>query len=367
MISRALRNILVIETLLAMAGTMVSPFISIYLFRSELGYISIAGYYGLCFAMCVLYCIIFSYFPVTNARLSISLSMGVLILNYLSIFFVPSPWLFIISPALFALYVMWFWLPFNFIICQLTSKGDRGTTLGIMFLLFPILQLITPLAAGLLISVYGYSPLFLVATAILAVNIFLPYFLLKGRVGRVTEKARLDFKPFGTRLSAGLLLQGMQDGVFFFLIPLVSFSITGGEFGVGLAMSLFAVGGGVGAVVVARISDRSGDRVTWFRIGALACVPLFLLVWAFPTLYVFMVCIGVAQFSMYTVTIFIMTMAVDRNEMHKPTALLSREFLLEMGRALGVVAIAVIWMASYNLFLGFIVAALCVGASAVVK
>lgn len=367
MMTRALRNILLIETLLAMAGTMVSPFISIYLFRSELGYISIAGFYGMCFVMCVLFCIIFSYYPVTNARLSISLSMGVLILNYLSIYLVPSPWLFIVSPALFALYVMWFWLPFNFIFCQLTSKGDRGTTIGIIFLLFPIIQLVTPLVAGALISSEGYRPLFLLATAILAVNIFLPYFLLKGRLGKVTEKARLDFRPFGRRLSAGLVLQGIQDGIFFFLLPLVSFGTMGGEFGVGLAMSLFAVGGAVGALVVARISDRSGDRVTWLRVGALACVPLFLLVWAFPTLYVFMVCIGVAQFTMYIVSILVMTMAVDRNERHKPTALLSRELLLEAGRAIGAVLVAVVWMVSYDLFLGFAVAAVAIGASAIAK
>jgi len=367
MITRALRNVLLIETLLAMATTMVSPFVSIFLYRTELGYISIANFYGLCFGWCVVFCVIFAYYPVRNARLAVSASMAVLTAYYLSIFLLPPPWLFIISPLIYALYVMWFWLPFNFIFCDLTSMGDRGTTIGITFLIFPVIQLVTPIAAGSMVSKLGYAPLFIVTALILAVNIILPYVLLEGNIGKVSQPARLNFKPFGMRLSASLVIQGMQDGTFFFLIPLVSLYTTGGEFGVGLAQSVFAVGGAAGAVVVARLSDRSGDRVTWLRVGALASVPLFLLVWVFPTLYVFMVCIGIAQLTTYMVSIFVMTMAVDKNEAHKPTALLSREMLLEAGRALGVVALSLTWMVRQDLFLGFAVAAVAIGASAVAK
>jgi len=80
-----------------------------------------------------------------------------------------------------------------------------------------------------------------------------------------------------------------------------------------------------------------------------------------------MVCIGIAQLTTYMVSIFVMTMAVDKNEAHKPTALLSRELLLEGGRALGVVALSLTWMVWHDLFLGFVVAAVAIGASAIAK
>jgi len=367
MTSRAFRNLCIIEAMLAFATTLASPFISIYLFRSDLGIISIANYYGLCFAYTVLFCVMFVYLPVMNARRAISLSMAVLMLNYLGVWLLPPLWMYIICPVLYGLYVMWFWLPFNFLFCELTSKGDRGTTIGITFLIFPIIQLVMPIIAGLVVTTRGYNPLFIASAILLGITVFLPYFLLKGELGEVQERAKIDFRPFGGRLSAGLVLQGMQDGTFFFLIPLVSLTTTGGELGVGLAISVFAVGGAGGALVVARVSDRTGDRATWLRIGAIASVPLFLLVWAFPTLYVFMVCIGIAQFTTYIVSIFVMTMAVDKNELHKPTALLSRELLLELGRALGVVALVLTWMVWHDIFLGFVVAAITIGASAIAK
>jgi|GEM_PF-6071989 len=357
-----------IEAMLAFASTLASPFISIFLFkRSMLGIISIANFYGLCFAFTVLFCVIFTYLPVLKAWLYISLSFVVLIFYYLSIWLLPPVWFFIVCPPLFGLYVMWFWLPFNFLFCGLTSKGDRSTTIGITFLLFPIIQLIMPFVGGTVISRAGYNEMFLGTAAILAVAVILSFLLLKGKEGLITERARIDFRPFGSNLIAGLVLQGMQDGIFTFLLPLMSLSFTGGEFGVGEALSLLAVGGAAGAVLVARISDKSGDRVTWLRVCALASVPLLLLVFVFPTFFVFMLCIGIAQLTISVVSILVMTMSIDKNESHKPTALLTRELLLELGRALGVVAIALTWMVWHQLIAGFIVAALALGASAVAK
>ena len=354
--------------MLAFATTLASPFISIFLFkRSMLGIISIANFYGLCFAFSVLFCVLFTFMPVLKAWLYISLSFVVLIAYYLSIWLLPPTWIFIVCPPLFALYVMWFWLPFNFLFCDLTCKGDRSTTIGLTFLLFPVIQLIMPLVGGTVISKAGYNEMFLVTATILAVGVLMSFFLLRGKDGLITERARLDFKPFGRNLIAGLLLQGMQDGIFTFLLPLMSLSMTGGEFGVGMALSLLAVGGAAGAVIVARISDKSGDRVSWLRVCALASVPLFLLVFVFPTFFVFMICIGIAQLTISVVSILVMTMSVDKNEAHKPTALLTRELLLELGRALGVVAIALTRMLWHQLIAGFVVAAVALGASAVAK
>ena len=366
--SRAFRNLCIIEAMLAFATTLASPFVSIFLFRkSFLGIISIANFYGICFAWCVVFCVLFQYFPVRNARTAISLSMAVLMLFYLGIWLLPTFWVFVFVPLVYALYVMWFWLPFNFLFCELTSKGDRGTTIGLTFFLFPIIQLVMPMLAGALISSEGYNQLFAITSLILLISVGLPFFLLTGKWGIIKQKAKLDFRPFGKALCAGLVLQGIQDGIFFFLIPLALLRITGGEFGVGVAMSLFAVGGAGGAIVVARLSDKSGDRATWLRTCALATVPLLVVVGLFPTLYVLMVCIGIAQLTIYVVSIFVMTMSVDKNEDHMPTALLSRELLLELGRALGAVSIVIVWLVWHQLFLGFIVAAIAIGASSVAK
>ena len=366
--SRAFRNLIIIEAMLAFATTLASPFVSIFLFkRSMLGIISIANFYGLCFAFSVLFCVIFTFLPVLKAWLYISLSYVVLIAYYLSIWLLPPTWMFIVCPPLFGLYVMWFWLPFNFLFCDLTSKGDRSTTIGLTFLLFPAIQLIMPLVGGAVISQAGYNEMFIATATILGVAVFMSFLLLRGKDGMITERARLDFRPFGNNLIAGLVLQGMQDGIFTFLLPLMSLSFTGGEFGVGEALSLLAVGGAAGAVLVARISDKSGDRVSWLRVCALASVPFLLLVFIFPTFFVFMLCIGIAQLTISVVSILIMTMSIDKNEAHKPTALLTRELLLELGRALGVIAIVLTWILWHQIIAGFIVAAIALGASAIAK
>jgi hypothetical protein len=80
-----------------------------------------------------------------------------------------------------------------------------------------------------------------------------------------------------------------------------------------------------------------------------------------------MVGIGIAQLTIYVVSIFVMAMSVDKNESHMPTALLTRELLLELGRALGAVSLALVWFVWDELFLGFIVAAIAIGASSVAK
>jgi MFS family permease len=177
----------------------------------------------------------------------------------------------------------------------------------------------------------------------------------------------MDFMPFGARLNAGLFLQGMMDGVFCFVIPLASLSLTTGEFEVGLLLALFALGGAGGALAVARLSDRTGERVRFVRIGALVTLPLFLLVALLPNIFVFVICLGISYFSLHLSWIFLMTLAVDRNERHSPTALLTREFQLNFGRSMGILALAAIWLFWMDLYLGFVVMALAIGASAVTK
>jgi hypothetical protein len=45
-----------------------------------------------------------------------------------------------------------FWVPFNVLMLRLTTRRNRGQLIGLFFLVFPVINLISPAAGGYVIS-----------------------------------------------------------------------------------------------------------------------------------------------------------------------------------------------------------------------
>jgi len=274
-------------------------------------------------------------------------------------------YLLFITPLFFAPYVVGFWVPFNVMILNLTHKKNRGVTLGLFFLVFPVVGVVGPLLAGFLISNVGYWLVFGCATAALLVNALLILAVPSTRHARM--KPRMNVRAMGKRLGAAFFMEGGQEGIWFTALPLLSMTFASEELELGILFSLFALAGGLSAVFVGRISDRKGNRVRYARLGAVMTAPFIILAAFAQDLYTFALAMAVVNTFIIFISIFLFALASDRMEKKKPDLALSRELLLNGGRVMGAIICALVIFLTNDIALAYATSAIMVLGVLVVK
>jgi MFS family permease len=150
------------------------------------------------------------------------------------------------------------------------------------------------------------------------------------------EKTTLDFTGIGSRLMYGVLIEGVNDGVFWIAIPIISFEFATSETTLSQYLSLFALWGAIMTVALGYLSDRIKNRRTILRIGAILCGISIVLSTLAPTVSGYLVGMSATYFFLAIIPAFIFTMLLDKLERYKKKGVLVRELLLNVGRTLGV-------------------------------
>lgn len=377
-------SLVVIQTLVALSNTMANAFALIYLYKSGADYIHCALFILIC-VFVTTFLIAFASRPmVSRFGAAIETSLVFLVAYYVSLIFLPGLYLILIPPVLFGVYMAAFWLPYNALIMHITSRKKRGAVVGLYFLIFPLVSTIAPLAGGLIIGFSSYQVLFGIAAVICAANlvfvasagtlttlrerIIIPELLQSLKlnlVGRV--HIDLDLKGVDWRIKSALFSEGIQDGIFWVLVPLVSFEFAKSEVAVSGYLSLFAFWGAVMTVVLGYLSDKIKDRAYFIRVGAaFGTVSIMFAAYA-KTAEEYLSAMSMAFFWIAMIPSFLFTMLVDKLERFKKKGVLIREFYLNVGRCVGVLVIIIILLTGASFELSMTVAAIALATLIIVK
>ena len=342
-------HLILIESLVTIAGTLAGAFSIVFLINSGYTLFESSLFYLQGFGWAAVLCLCIARFGYKNPKHWMALGIMVQSAFYLSFMFLNGYWLLFLAPLFFGFYIVGFWVPYNILMLRQTSKENRGEMIGYFFLVFPVIGLASPIIGGYMIEDIGYGLLFGCAFITLLCNAIL--ILMSGSTKAKPMKGKLTIKGMGKGLAAGLFFQGGQEGVWWTMVPLISMLFIIGEKNLGYLFALFNLAGGIASIAVARISDRRGFRHRYVRIGAIACVPLIFGIAIAPTMTWYLVLAGGIYLVQPMLQILLFAMATDRMEENFVSCSITRELLLNSGRILGgvLVALALLWTGDVRL------------------
>ena len=288
-----------------------------------------------------------------NFEASIIASLIILSIYYLCFIMITGYLLILIAGILFGLYIPLFWAPYHSLLMHLTSKENRGATIGVYFLIFPAISIMFPAIGGEVIARFGYTFLFLSAFLILLLNASVVYHTklilkikIKPTVAELINSLKIkkrglvhidfDLKGISRRLRIALLSEGVQDGIFWVSIPLIGLEFAKNEVSLGRFFSLFACASAVMILFLGYLSDKIQDRKIFVKVGAIfTAVFCILASLSKDNISSFIIFMTLAYLSFPMIRSFLFAMIGDALEKEKKKGVVIREFFLNSGRAIG--------------------------------
>ncbi|MFH0815326.1 MAG: MFS transporter [Methanobacteriota archaeon] len=363
---KALLQLLIIEGLVTLAGSLAGVFSVVFLVTQGGASLQSASlFYVEAFAVAV--AVVLLSFRLGVKRPRLMMLAGVLLQGcfYLSFVVLEEPALLMVAPIFFGCYIVAFWVPFNILFLEFTSKGNRGEIIGIVFLVFPLVSIFSPILGGFLISRVSYDMVFISALIALLSNAVLIW------LWPVTDskpfEPKLSIEGIGKRLSAGFFFEGGQEGVWFTCNSLLAMLFAKDEFVLGILLGIFALAGGVAVVFIGRISDKKGSRAPYAIGGALASAPFIFLAATTRDTTFYAIAMMALNFTINMMAIFLFTMSSDRMERDMPSQAMTRELLLNAGRVAGGLICALVIFMTGDIRVAFAASAILVACAAMAK
>lgn len=347
MVRRAFASLALVETLLAFGNTFAASFNMIYLFKHLDMPLWTGGIYlVLGFTISAFVSLWMSLKPRFDLSKAIVFALGALCVEYILFLFVDNGYVLAIAVGVaFGLFYPLFWTPMNIWLAQLTDKGDRGVKYGVIFFLWPLATFVAPLLGGLVIGYSGYTALYVVGIGILIATAAVAY--VTRDVIPAGQEMKINLRETGRRNTVAVLGQGAFEGVFWLDLTIISFVFLTDEVELGALFSLFGLSAGAMGIILGKVSDRIQNRIFFFRASAIASIPCIVLICRAGTLEQFGVASGLLEFASYAIPIFVFAMLTDRLEHSKNDSVLTREFLLDIGRSVSGAALIIM------LYIGF--------------
>jgi MFS family permease len=367
--------LVIAQTIVAIANTTANAFAMIYLLREGLSYIECSVFLLVGFVTAALFATVGSNIVARDFMRSMKVGMIAMAMYYISLVLLSGYSLIFVPPLFLGIYIVMFWVPYNSIISHITSEKKRGAGVGAYFLVFPAVSTVGPLAGGLMITLGSYDLLLAFGAAVILANLAYlstskafptrkdePPASAPGKNGFV-----FGFSGIDRRVARGILAEGVQEGVFWMALPILSFEYAADEAELGGYLSLFAFWGALMTVALGYLSDRIKDRVRILRISA-AFTAASLLVCAFAVnAGSYLTGMSVANFWLAVVPAFLFTMMIDRTESNKTKGMMVREFLLNAGRIGGASLTILLLLFDFDLSISMLVAAAAIATVVAVK
>ena len=376
--------LLVMQTLVAVSNTMANSFALIYLYKNGADYLQCSVFVLLCVAVPTVLIAFASRPLVRNFAESIETSLMFLAAYYIALMFADGWLLVLVPPVLFGVYMAAFWVPYNALVMHITSRKKRGAIVGVYFLVFPMVSTAAPLLGGLLIGSWSYQLLFGVAAAVCVANlvfvaglrvfanlrerVIVPELLQSLKIHLVGKvHIDLDLRGVDWKMKAALFAEGIQDGIFWILVPLITFEFARSEVVLSGYLALFAFWGGVMTVALGYLSDRLKDRAHIVRVGAAFSAVSVMFASQAVSGEEYLSAMSMAFFWIAMIPSFLFTMLVDKMERFKRKGVLIREFYLNGGRCAGVAVVILVLLAGADLNVALMVSAVALASIIIVK
>lgn len=242
---------------------------------------------------------------------------------------------------LYGAYIPLFFLPWNTLFASETRVHDRAAKLAAFPLVVSVATVVAPLLGGLVAGLRGFPSLFILGAAVFAVAA-----LFAIVTGQRSERVTLAWNPrlLGRETTVAYAAQGLIDGVLWTAIPLITLSFVTGEVVLGAVFSVFALSGGVLAVLLGWWSDRIRHRKRFIVLGVALSIPLAIAVGFAPDLLVFTVANGALAATLAIAPTFVNVAVIDRLEHEIGPLMQTREVILNLSRGASSVGILVLFV-----------------------
>ncbi len=353
---RAFAGLMIIETMLAFGNTFAGSFNIIYLFNQlEMPLWSGTIYLGVGFTISILVSLWMSWTPRLDPRNVMLFGLVCLIVEYMLFLTVKDGWILSLAVGcVFGLFYPCFWTPFNILMAQMTEKSDRGLTYGAFFFVWPMVTFIAPFLGGIVIGLFDYQLLFTLGIAIVITTAIL--IVLYRKYIPKDQFMKIRFDDIGKRNVVALIGEGGFEGVFWIGVTLVAYSYVKGELELGGLFSLFGLSAGVMGIILGRVSDKIQNRRLFVKLSALASIPCILVIALTNKLDGYIIGNGLLEFSSFILPVFIFALLTDRLEAHKNDSVITREFLLDIGRAVSIGCLMLALYMGVSPQIGFLIA-----------
>lgn len=329
---RAFAGLMLIETMLAFGNTFAASFNMVYLLNElEMPLWSAPTYLCLGFAISMLVSIWMSSKPHLDPRNAMIVGLVWLCIEYGLFMLVRDGWIISLAVGLaFGLFYPLFWTPFNVLMARMTQKDDRGVTYGAFFFVWPAVTFVAPFLGGLVIGFVGYRALFALGIGIIASTAGMVVAYRKHIPKNQAMRIRLD--ALGARNIVAALGEGGFEGVFWVDYVLVAWWFNKDEVSLGALFSLFGLAAGLMGIILGKVSDRIQNRSLFLRASVLASIPCVVVIYVSRSLEEFALGNGLLEFASFSFPVFLFAVLTDKMEEAKNDSVLTREFLLDIGR-----------------------------------
>lgn len=268
-----------------------------------------------------------------------------------------------VIPFLSILYKLFFWPAFHLDFARFSQSDRRARQVSILKMITLASGILSPFVGGLIILNYGYPLLFIIVVVLLFTSV-VPLFFSKEVYNTfnfsMKDFFRSLFKPAIRCTEIALISWGVEELVSSLIWPIFIFLIIADYSIIGGITSAATVVAFLSAYWIGKLADKKGRRKV-LRIGAV----LTSLSWIFRSLTANAIQIafadGVYKLSQETSYIGFTSVIYDKANKKESQALpfiLMREVILNTGRFLGIVAIAIIITLTGSLAPAFIFAAI---------
>jgi predicted MFS family arabinose efflux permease len=339
---RAFVGLMAIETTLAFGNTFAASFNIIYLLKVlEMPLWSAPIYLLMGFGISTVVSLWMSWKPHLDPRNAMIVGLAFLSIEYTLFLFLEDGWLLVmIVGVAFGLFYPLFWTPFNILMARMTDKADRGFTYGAFFLVWPAVAFVAPLLGGLVIGFVSYDVLYVLGLAMIVTTALLVVayrnYIPKDQVMKIT------LKEIGTRNAISALGEGGFEGIFWIDYVLVAYYFSQDEVSLGTLFSLFGLSAGIMGIIFGKISDKIQNRALFLRASVVASIPCIVLIYLVSTIEGYAVAMGLLEFASFMFPVFLFAILTDRLEDAKNDSVLTREYILDIGRTISIAIMVVL-------------------------
>src|SRR4030066_530481 len=339
---RAFAGLMIIEMMLAFGNHFPASFTLIYLYE-ELHMPIWSGpiYLAMGFAISILVSLWMSWKPHLDPRNALIAGLCFLIGEYALFFFVRDGWILSFAVGLaFGMYYPLFWTPFNLLKAQMTRKGDRGVTYGAFFFVWPLATFAAPFLGALVIDFASYQMMFAIGIAIIIATAFV-VFAYRAYIPK-DQVMRIRLEAVGKRNVIALLGEGGFEGGFWADLVIIAWWFVKDEVQLGILFSLFGLSAGIMAIILGKVSDKIQNRRFFVQVSALSSIPFVVLISLASSLEEYAIATGLLEFACFMFPVFLFAIITDKLEDTKNDSVISREYLLDIGRVSTIVILMVL-------------------------
>lgn len=359
--------LLTVNGLFVLASALSGTFLNIYLWKSRQDYLMIAWFtVAQQIALGLTFWIAGKWVKEGNKMNALRLGIAVAGLFYLCILGAGQNAVYYIWPLglLLGISLGLFWIAFNVVYFEVTDPDNRDWFNGWVGLMGSMTGIVGPWLSGLLITLMhgdlGYRFIFSVSMVIFACTVVLSFFLKKREVNgnyEWMEGVRRLRETDGAWRSTmcGLVMQGIREGVFSFLIFLLVFSATNRESKLGQFMLITSAVSLVSYWAAGKWY-KPAYRSTGMLVGAVMMLLVILpLLWEVNFMTLLILGTGtslfIPLFTLPAISISFDLMGASKKNAEKRVELVVvREISLMLGRIIGLIVFLLVLSIRQDLF-----------------